>query len=73
MKRNWMKLVLGLNIFVRNPSDALHRGSEVSKVTSTNCDKTFQNWNNLIPPVKEYGLIFWLRMGTSEEGLLYTW
>jgi len=28
LKRNWMKLCIGLNVLFRNPSDALHRISE---------------------------------------------
>jgi hypothetical protein len=43
MKRNWMKSVLRLNIFLTNPSDSLHRGSGVSKLpaqTATKLSKT---------------------------------
>jgi hypothetical protein len=39
MKRNWMKSVLGLNIFLTNLSDALHRGSRVSKFPAQTATK----------------------------------
>jgi hypothetical protein len=39
MKKNWMKIVLGSNTLLRNPTDALQRRGGF-KIISTNCHKT---------------------------------